>query len=177
VLAGRIHVGPSLDYLEHAFDHVKYGRMSSAPWLDITIPSILDDTLAPAGAHVASIYVHYAPHRLRTSTWEPARDTLLANTLGALEAVAPDIGSLVVAAEVITPSDLEADLGLAGGHIFHGELALDQLFTMRPLLGHSRYDMPLAGLYLCGAGTHPGGFLMGTSGRLAAQVVLSHARP
>lgn len=172
-LAGRIHIGPDLDYLEHAFDHVKYGEVSSAPWLDITIPSIVDAELSPHGAHVASIYVHYSPFALRGSDPHAAKDAILANTLATLEQFAPGIRSLVVAADVATPHELQARTGSSGGHMFHGELALDQLFTMRPLLGHADYGSPIRGLHLCGAGTHPGGFMTGASGRLAARAVLN----
>jgi phytoene dehydrogenase-like protein len=175
VLSGRIHIGPDLDYLERAFDCVKYGEVSATPWLDITIPSIVDTELAPGGAHVASIYVHYSPFALRGGDWQLAKDMLLANTLGTLETYAPNIRPLVVAAQIVTPPELHAQVGLSGGHIFHGELALDQLFTMRPLLGHSGYGGPIRGLYLCGAGTHPGGFMTGTSGWLAARTLLKTA--
>ena len=171
LLRGRIQIGHELDYLERAFDHAKYGEISVEPWLDIAIPSLADPTLAPAGAHVASIYVHYVPYRLRGMDWSSARDRLLAATLDVLERHAPGFRSHVVAAQVITPADLEATYGLAGGHIFHGELALDQLFTMRPLLGFGRYATPIRGLFLCGAGTHPGGFMTGGSGRLAARTI------
>jgi phytoene dehydrogenase-like protein len=171
-LAGRIHIGPALDDLERAFDCVKYGEVSTVPWLDITIPSIVDHDLAPKGAHVASIYTHYAPFAPRNASQEMAKDMLLNNTLGTLETYAPGIRSRVVAAEVLTPAELQAQLGLSGGHMFHGELALDQLFTMRPLLGHAGYASPIRGLHLCGAGTHPGGFMTGTSGRLAARAVM-----
>jgi phytoene dehydrogenase-like protein len=171
-LSGRIQIGPDLDYLERAFDHAKYGEFSAEPWLELTIPSIVDGSLAPAGAHVASVYVHYAPRTLRAD-WTTARDILLANVLNVLERYAPGVRSRIVAAQVITPLDLERDYSLAGGHVFHGELTLDQLFTMRPLLGHARYATPVAGLYLCGAGTHPGGFLTGASGRLAANAVIA----
>ena len=176
VLSGRVHVGSSLEYLERAFDHAKYGEPSSAPWLEVSIPSILDTSLAPAGAHVASIYVHYAPYALRGGDWERSRPALLSACLQVLETHAPGIGSLVLNAAVLTPWDLERRHGLAGGHIFHGELALDQLFTMRPLLGYARYDSPIRGLYLCSAGTHPGGFLTGASGRLAARQILQTAK-
>jgi phytoene dehydrogenase-like protein len=174
-LAGRIHIGPELDYLERAFDCVKYGEVSTFPWLDITIPSIADAELAPKGAHVASIYTHYAPFAPRGASQDVAKDMLLKNTLEALETHAPGVRSLVVAAEVHAPADLQTQLGLSGGHMFHGELALDQLFTMRPLLGHAGYATPIRGLFLCGAGTHPGGFMTGTSGRLAADAVKRHA--
>jgi phytoene dehydrogenase-like protein len=168
VLAGRVHIGPELDYLERAFDCIKYGEVSTNPWLDITIPSIADPDLAPRGAHVASIYTHYAPFAPRGTSQDVAKDMLLANTLDTLELYAPGIRAQVVAADVLTPGELQTQLGLSGGHMFHGELALDQLFTMRPLLGHARYATPIRGLFMCGAGTHPGGFMTGTSGRLAA---------
>ena len=172
VLSGRIHLGPSLDYLERAFDHAKYGELSDEPWLDVSIPSILDPDLAPKGAHVMSVYVHYAPFRLRGAAWDAAKQTLLAKTLAVLERFAPGVSPLVVAASVITPAELEARYGFDGGHIFHGELALDQLLSMRPVPGFGRYRGPLGGLYLCGAGTHPGGFMSGASGKLAAREVL-----
>ena len=170
-LTGRILVAPHLDYLERAFDHVKYGECSAQPWLELTIPSLRDDSLAPAGGHVASVYVHYAPRTLRSADWTTARDALLSSVFAVLERYAPDIRTQTVSTQVLTPFDLERDYGLAGGHIFHGELALDQLFTMRPLLGHARYTTPVRRLYLCGAGTHPGGFMTGGSGRLAANAV------
>jgi phytoene dehydrogenase-like protein len=168
-LAGRIHVGPGLDYLEQAFDAAKYGEVSSDPWLDVRLPSVADASLAPPGAHVASIYVHYAPCALRQGTWDAgAREALLASVLATIERYARGFRQIVVAAQVLTPADLERDYGYWGGHVYHGELALDQLFTMRPLLGHARYRTPVEGLWLCGAGTHPGGFMSGTNGRLAA---------
>src|SRR5688572_15413875 len=121
VLSGRIHIGPTLDYLERAFDHTKYGEMSGEPWLDITIPSILDPGLAPGGAHVMSIYVHYAPYRLRDGVWATVKDVLLDRVLTTLERYAPGIKALIVAAQVITPAELEGEFGLWGGHPFHGE--------------------------------------------------------
>ena len=176
LLSGRIHVGPSLDYLERAFDHAKYGELSEEPWLDVTIPSILDPGLAPAGAHVMSIYAHGAPYRLRHGDWTASTPALLRKVLAALERVAPGVERLVVAAEVITPLELERRYLFHGGHIFHGELALDQLAGFRPLPGFERYQGPVRGLYLCGAGTHPGGFLSGGSGRLAAREIVRSLR-
>ena len=172
MLTGRIHIGPDLDYLERAFDHAKYGETSAAPWLDISLPSVLDPELAPAGGHVMSVYAHYAPYTLRGSSWSSTQDALLATVLETLEQHAPGIRSAVVAANLVTPAALHTDYGFSGGHIFHGELSLDQLYAMRPLLGFGRYESPVGGLYLCGGGTHPGGFLTGASGRLAAQRVL-----
>jgi phytoene dehydrogenase-like protein len=170
-LSGRIHIGPAIDYLERAFDHAKYGEMSEEPWLDVTIPSIVDPGLAPAGAHVMSVYVHYAPATLRGTDWIQQGEALRRSVLRTLERYAPGTEALIVAGEVITPRELEQGFGFAGGHGFHGELALDQLFTMRPLLGYARYDAPIHGLSLCGAGTHPGGFLTGASGRHAARLL------
>jgi phytoene dehydrogenase-like protein len=171
LLSGRIHLGPTLDYIERAFDHAKYGEMSVEPWLEVTLPSILDPDLAPPGAHVMSVYAHYAPFKLRDGDWASSRDRLLQRVLATLEQFAPGIGSLVLAAEIVTPADLESKYGVWGGHIHHGELALDQLATMRPLLGYGRYEGPVGGLYLCGAGTHPGGFMTGGSGKLAAREI------
>jgi phytoene dehydrogenase-like protein len=158
--------------MERAFDHAKYGEMSAEPWLEVTIPTVRDSTLAPPGSHVASIYVHHAPFNLKQGPWHEARGRLLDATLHVLERHAPGVTASIVASQVITPHDLEHDYGFAGGHIFHGELAPDQLFAMRPLLGYGRYESPVPGLYLAGAGTHPGGFMTGISGRLAAQEIV-----
>ena len=114
--------------------------MSADPWLDVTIPSILDPDLAPSGAHVMSIYVHYTPFSLRHGDWQTSKDLLLQRVLATLEQFAPGVSSLVVAAESITPEELESQYGFHGGHVFHGELTLDQLATMRPLLGYGRYQ-------------------------------------
>jgi phytoene dehydrogenase-like protein len=173
VLTGRIHIGPDLDYLERAFDHAKYGEYSTWPWLDVTIPSLLDPSLAPPGAHVISVYAHYAPFGLRHVQWRASRQAFLTTVLRVLEEHAPGIGRTIVASDVITPAELQTEYGFSGGHIFHGELAIDQLYSMRPVLGFARYDSPVPGLFLCGAGTHPGGFLSGASGRLAARRVLA----
>lgn len=174
-LAGRIHLGDSLDDLERAFDHIKYGEMSEQPWVDLTIPSVLDPTLAPQGRHVASMYVHNAPERLRGTEWTNGRSLLLDRALRALDRVAPGTRSLVAAAQVLTPADLAVEPGSWGGHIFHGELAPDQLAGLRPTIDAGTYRMPIDGLYLCAGGTHPGGFACGASGRLAARQTLKDA--
>ncbi|HKH73695.1 MAG TPA: NAD(P)/FAD-dependent oxidoreductase [Vicinamibacterales bacterium] len=175
MLTGHIHIGPDLDYLERAFDHVKYGEVSMSPWLHVTVPSVLDASLAPAGAHVMSVYAHYAPYSLRGTDWPSMRQTLLTRVLATLEHHAPGLGAAIVSAQIITPADMQNDYGFSGGHIFHGELAPDQLYAMRPLLGAGRYESPVRGVFLCGAGTHPGGFMSGINGRLAAQHVLRSA--
>jgi phytoene dehydrogenase-like protein len=171
-LTGRIHIGPDLDYLERAFDHAKYGEVSDAPWLDILLPSILDPDLAPADGHVMSVYAHYAPYSLRGAEWSSIQDGFLTSVLETLERHAPGVRSAVVGANIVSPAALQSDYGFAGGHIFHGELSPDQLYAMRPLLGAGRYETPVRGVYLGGAGTHPGGLMSGINGRLAARHVL-----
>jgi phytoene dehydrogenase-like protein len=171
-LAGRILIAPGIDYLEQAFDVSKYGGMPVRPFLECVIPTLADATLAPEGRHVMSIYVQYAPFDLRGSDWNAARDSLQQTVLDTLAGHAPGLPSLVLAAQTITPADLEATYSLTGGHIHHGELALDQLYVMRPLLGWAQHRTPIAGLYLCGAGTHPGGGISGANGANAARVVI-----
>ena len=171
-MAARLRIAPDIDYVERAFDEVKYGRLSPAPYVEALIPSVFDASLAPQGAHVMSVYAQYAPHTLRDGPWDQARPRLLDSVLGALDRAMPGIRGMVVASEVLTPADLEREWGMAGGHIHHGELALDQLFTMRPLLGWSQYRTPIDGLWLCGAGTHPGLGLTGGSGANAAREIL-----
>jgi phytoene dehydrogenase-like protein len=172
VLAGRVRIGPDLDYLERAFDHAKYGRSSPDPWIEFTIPSLGDSSLAPAGAHVLSAYVQFAPYQLRDRTWDESRTALGDAAIATLERYAPGLRSLVIRAEVLTPLDLERGWGLTGGQIFHGELSLDQFFTMRPLLGFGSYRTPIKGLYLCGSGAHPGTGLTGGSGANAAREIV-----
>ena len=172
LLRGRILIAPSADYLERAFDAAKYGQWSPEPWLEVSMPSIVDPSLAPDGQHVMSIYVHFAPRRLRDTQWTDSRAGLYATTIKVLEQYAPGLDSFVLSAEVITPEDLERTWGYSGGHIFHGEPALDQSWVARPFLGWSQYRTPIQGLYLAGAGTHPGGGLTGGSGLLAARTVL-----
>ncbi len=171
-LAGRIHIGPEIDYLERAFDDAKYGDFSRQPILEVTIPSIADPSLAPPGRHVMSIYVQFVPYKLKNGNWNENREDLGDTVVKTLSAYAPDLPGLILHRQVITPRDLEEIYGVTGGHIYHGELALDQLFTMRPVLGWARYRTPLDGLYLCGSGTHPGTGLNGASGRNAAREIL-----
>jgi phytoene dehydrogenase-like protein len=171
-LTGRIHIGPEIDYLERAFDDSKYGSFSKAPYLEATIPSLADPSLAPGGKHVMSVYMQFAPYHLRNTDWNAQRDALGNTVVDTLAQYAPDLPSLIETGLIITPQDLEEVYGLTGGHIFHGELALDQIFTMRPLLDWARYRTPIRGLYLCGSGTHPGDGLTGGSGAIAAREIL-----
>ncbi|MEO8681298.1 MAG: NAD(P)/FAD-dependent oxidoreductase [Vicinamibacterales bacterium] len=161
MLASRVRLAPDLDYLERAFDHAKYGRFSPHPWIEFTVG---DD-------NVLSAYAQFAPYTLRDQDWDAARQPFGEAVLSTLEQYAPDIRSLVVASEVITPLDLEREFGLTGGQIFHGELSLDQFFTMRPLLGYGQHRSPVRGLYLCGSGSHPGTGLTGGSGANAAKEI------
>lgn len=175
-LSGRIHIGPEIDYLERAFDASKYGEFSKHPHLEVAIPSLTDKSLAPAGQHVMSIYVQYAPYKLKNTDWEAQRGPLADTVIRTLSEYAPDLPGLVLGKQVITPLDLETTYGLTGGHIFHGELALDQFFTMRPILDWARYRTPIQNLYLCGSGTHPGAGLTGGSGANAAREILKELR-
>ncbi len=175
-LSGRIHIGPEIDYLEKAFDASKYGELSAAPYLDVTIPTLLDPSLAPEGKHVLSAYVQFAPYKLKKGSWSTRRDELGRTVIKTLGAYAPDLPGLVEGIQVITPQDLETTYGFTGGHIYHGELALDQLFTMRPVLDWARYLTPVRGLYLCGSCTHPGNGLTGASGANAAKEIIRDLR-
>jgi phytoene dehydrogenase-like protein len=171
-LSSRIHIGPEIDYLERAFDESKYGNFSKQPYLEVAIPSLTDPSLAPEGKHVMSIYMQYAPYKLKGSDWEKQRVPLGDTVVKTLAQYAPNLPELIMSHQIITPQDLEETYGLTGGHIFHGELSLDQFFTMRPLLDWSRYRTPIQNLYLCGSGTHPGAGLTGGSGANAAREIL-----
>jgi len=170
-LSGRIRLAPDVDGIERAFDAAKYGGFAAEPWIELTIPSAGDPALAPPGQHIVSAYVQYAPYHLRGTTWDAERDRLAAAATRTIEQYAPGFASSIVARTVVTPLDLERTHGLTGGHIFHGELSLDQWFVTRPLLGWARYRTPIENLFLCGSGTHPGTGLDGRSGALAAREI------
>jgi phytoene dehydrogenase-like protein len=179
LLRGRIVIAPGIDAIERAFDASKYGRWSDTPILEATIPSLADPSLvagAPAGTHVMSVIAQYAPYSLRAGSWDTERDRFGDAVIAVLEAVAPGIGKLVTGREVLTPVDLESRFGLTGGNPLHGEAGLDQFYLWRPLLGHARYRLPVAGLYLCGSGAHPGGGITGGPGQNAAREILSDLR-
>jgi phytoene dehydrogenase-like protein len=170
-LRGRLLIADDLEYLERAYDAAKYGEISGAPWLEVTVPTVTDASLTADGQHVMSIYAHFAPRDLRGAVWADRTETLYRAILRALEPHAPRLESLVVGREILTPEDLERRLGAAGGHVFHGEPTLDQSWVARPLLGFAEYRAPIDGLFFASAGTHPGGFLTGLSGLLAAKAV------
>ena len=174
-LNGRIHIGNEIDYLERAFDESKYGNFSRQPYLEVTIPSLTDPTLAPEGKHVMSIYMQYAPYKLK-GDWEAQRKALGQTVVQTLAQYAPNLPELILTHQIITPRDLEEKYGLTGGQIFHGDLALDQFFTMRPILDWARYRTPIEKLYLCGSGTHPGSGLTGGSGSNAAREILKELK-
>ncbi|MFZ0137292.1 MAG: NAD(P)/FAD-dependent oxidoreductase [Candidatus Sulfotelmatobacter sp.] len=174
-LKGRIHIGPEIDYLERAFDESKYGNFSRQPYLEATIPSLTDPTLAPAGKHVMSIYMQYAPYKLK-GDWEDQRKALGQTVVQTLALYSPNLPEMILTHQIITPLDLEEVYGLTGGQIFHGDLALDQFFTMRPLLDWARYKTPIEKLFLCGSGTHPGAGLTGGSGANAAREIVKELK-
>jgi phytoene dehydrogenase-like protein len=171
-LGGVIHIGPSIDYLERAADDAKYGRFSRQPFLEITIPSVADPSVAPAGKHVMSVWMQSAPYHLRETGWDQQRSLLGDTVVNVIEEYAPGFKNSILHRQVLTPLDLEQVYGLTGGHLYHAELALDQIFFMRPLPGWARYHTPIDDLYLCGSGTHPGGGITGLPGYYAAREIL-----
>jgi phytoene dehydrogenase-like protein len=175
-LSGRIHIGPNIDYLERAFDAAKYGDLSPHPYLDIRIPTLSDPALAPSGQHVMSIHAQFAPYKLKNGAWDEGREDLGETIIATVAEYAPRLKQLILGQRVITPVDLEKKYGFRGGHIHHGEMSLDQLFAFRPVIGCARYRTPVERLYLCGAGTHPGGGLTGASGLNASREVIKDLR-
>ena len=175
-ISERIHIGPSIDYLERAFDAAKYGEFSPQPYMDIAIPSLVDTSLAPKGAHVMSIHVQYTPYELKSGDWNSQREQFGDTVVHTLSDFAPNLRELIVHRQILTPLDLEQTYGLTGGHIFHGEHSLDQFFAFRPILGWAQYRTPIKGLYLCGAGTHPGGGVTGAPGANASREIIKDLR-
>ncbi len=176
-LNGVISVSPSLDYLERAYDDAKYGAASRFPYLEVSIPSVTDPTMAESGKHIVSVVAQYAPYRLREGEWDAAaRERLGDAVVRALSEYAPNLPSAILHRQVLTPLDLEDTYGLSEGNIYHGEHTLDQMFFMRPVPGLARYRTPIEGLYLCGAGTHPGGGVTGVPGYNAAREILRDPR-
>ncbi len=171
-----MHLCPSIDYVERAWDDAKYGRPSQAPLLEMTVPTMYDPSLAPEGRHVMGIFLQYAPYTLRGATWDELREPFADRVMDLIADYAPNIHSIVEHRQVLTPLDLERRFGITGGNIFHGEMSLDQMFVMRPVAGWARYRTPVEGLYLCGSGAHPGGGVMGAPGYNCAREILAGTR-
>jgi phytoene dehydrogenase-like protein len=163
---------PSLEFAERCYDIAKFGEIPEELWVDCVIASNADDSLAPPGKHVMTCFVQYVPYRLREGDWDEKRELLGDRVVKKIAEYAPNVPNSIVARQILTPIDLERRYGLTEGNIFHGDLNLQQLFFMRPVPGWSQYRMPIRGLYLCGAGAHPGGGVTGAPGRNAAQQVL-----
>ncbi len=170
-LGKRLVIAPSVEYVELAFNHCKYGEYSANPVAEITIPTVHDSSLAPDGKHVLSAIVQYAPRKLGAG-WSQGKDAFMGAVFDLLSAYAPDIREKTIASELLTPEDLESGFRMTGGHWHHGELALDQFLMLRPVPKSAQYRAPVDGLYFCGAGCHPGGGIMGSAGRNAANVIL-----
>lgn len=171
-MRGTIHLCPDPETIERGYDEAKYGRPSSEPILECTIPSVVDPSVAPPGKHLMSMFVQYAPYALRDAHWDDIKDSFADRCFAIMEDYAPGFTRSVIARQVLSPLDLERTFGLTGGNIFHGAMSLSNLFTFRPVPGWTHHHTPIRGLYLCGAATHPGGGVMGTCGLNAARVML-----
>ena len=170
---GTIHIGPTLDYIERAYDDAKYGKPSREPLLEITLPSSVDPSIAPPGKHLMSIFVQYAPYRLADGLhWDDIKEEFADRCIQLLARYAPNVPNAIEHRQVLSPLDLERTFGLTGGHIMQGAMHLHQLFSFRPVLGWADHRSPVQGLYLCGAASHPGGGVMGACGKNAAEEML-----
>ena len=173
---GFLNIGPTIEYVERAFDAAKYGWYSERPFIDAAIQSVVDPDMAPPGKHVMSCFVQYAPYELRGSDWETERESFGDKAQAVLESHFPGFGDLVLHREVVTPVDIERVTGLTEGNIFAGEFLAPQMYFFRPAPGWSQYATPIKGYYQCGSGTHPGGCVIGSPGKLASQRVLRDLR-
>jgi phytoene dehydrogenase-like protein len=171
-LRGSISISPSVEYLERAYDDAKYGDFSRRPYVDIVIPSMIDPSMAPPGCHVMSCFVQYAPYGLNGGWNDRQREAFGDAVIDTVAEYAPNLKSAILHRQILTPFDIERITGLSEGNIFQGELALHQLFFLRPAPQWAGYRTPVRSLYQCGSGTHPGGGIMGASGRLAAIQIL-----
>ncbi|MEP7354686.1 MAG: NAD(P)/FAD-dependent oxidoreductase [Acidobacteriota bacterium] len=167
-----MHICPSVEYVERAWDDAKYGRPSKSPLIEMTIPTMYDKSLAPAGHHIMGIFLQYAPYTLKGTTWDQEREPYTGRILDVIEEYCPNIRDIVVERQTLSPYDLEQRFGITGGNIFHGEMSLDQMFVLRPVAGWAKYRTPVKGLYICGSGAHPGGGVMGAPGHNCAREIL-----
>jgi phytoene dehydrogenase-like protein len=173
---GTIHLCPDQDYIERAFDDAKYGRPSADPVIEFQLPSVVDPTVAPAGKHLMSMFIQYAPYELRDGSWDDQRDAFADRCFDVVNEYAPNFKSAVIDRQVLAPPDLERVFNLTGGNIFQGAMTPGQLFAFRPVPGYARYRTPIPGLYLCGSAAHPGGGVMGTPGLNAAREILGRRK-
>jgi phytoene dehydrogenase-like protein len=171
-LRGAVSISPSVEYMERAYDDAKYGRYSRRPYIDMVIPTLTDPSVAPPGKHVMSCFVQYAPYNLKEGNWDEQREAFGDTVIDTIAEHAPNIKDIILHRQVLTPLDLEREFGLSEGNIFQGELTLEQLFFLRPAPGWAQYRTPIKSLYMCGSATHPGGGIMGASGRNAAMEIL-----
>src|SRR6516164_7461092 len=172
-LRGAISISPSVEYMEKAYDDAKYGNFSRRPYIDMVIPTLTDPSVAPPGKHILSCFVQYAPYKLRPGlNWDDQREAFGNNVIDTIAEYAPNIKNIIINKQVLTPLDLERELGLSEGNIFQGELSLEQLFFLRPVPGYAQFRTPIRNLYMCGSATHPGGGIMGAPGRLSALEIL-----
>jgi len=167
-----MHLCPSIEYVERAWDDAKYGRPSHNPLIEMTCPTVYDADLAPPGKHIMGIFLQYAPYTLKDAHWDDLREPYGDRVLEVISDYAPNMRGIVRKRQVLTPLDLERRFGISGGNIFHGEMALDQMFVLRPVAGAARHRTPIQGYYLCGSGAHPGGGVMGAPGHNAAREIL-----
>ncbi len=171
-LRGAVSISASIEYMERAYDDAKYGRYSRRPYIDMVIPTLTDPSIAPPGKHVMSCFVQYAPYNLKEGNWDDQREEFGDTVIDTIAEHAPNIKDIILHRQILTPLDLEREFGLSEGNIFQGELTLEQLFFLRPAPGWAQYRSPIKNLYMCGSATHPGGGIMGASGRNAAMEIL-----
>ena len=171
-LRGAISISPGVEYMERAYDDAKYGRYSRRPYIDMVIPTLTDPSVAPPGKHILSCFVQYAPYHLKEGTWDEKREEFGDTVVDTISEFAPNLRSLILHRQVLTPLDIETMFGLSEGNIFQGELTLEQLFFLRPAPGWAQYRTPVRNLYMCGSATHPGGGIMGAPGLNAANMIL-----
>lgn len=169
---GTMHIGPNIEYIERAYDDAKYGKPATSPMIECTMATALDTTLAPAGKHLMSMFVQYAPYTLKGTTWEIERDRFADRCFDIMNEYAPNFKSSVIDRRVFAPPDMEREWGITGGNIMQGTMSLSNMFSLRPVVGYANYRTPIRGLYLCGAAAHPGGGVMGAAGLNAAREIL-----